>query len=176
MNMKYIKNISSQLIIYCILMLFISCSNVKDVDIKGQIMINEAALTKAINEDAGLYENETKIYASSFLALYEVYEIDKEDLMKLRIGIAENPDTFKKLYSESSFVNMYGELQGQKNKIIAKELKEAAEKEPLIYNKQWYFYTQFEPETILRDDIDEVILGCYNVGKPIQLYFNDLIK
>ena len=44
MNMKYIKNISSQLIIYCILMLFISCSNVKDVDIKGQIMINEAAL------------------------------------------------------------------------------------------------------------------------------------
>jgi uncharacterized protein (TIGR02453 family) len=105
-----------------------------------------------------------------------VYEIDKEDLMKLRIGIAENPDTFKKLYSESSFVNMYGELQGQKNKIIAKELKEAAEKEPLIYNKQWYFYTQFEPETILRDDIDEVILGCYNVGKPIQLYFNDLIK
>ena len=54
--------------------------------------------------------------------------------------------------------------------------KEAAEKEPLIYNKQWYFYTQFEPETILRDDIDEVILGCYNVGKPIQLYFNDLIK
>ena len=56
--------------------------------------------------------------------------------MKLRIGIAENPDTFKKLYSESSFVNMYGELQGQKNKIIAKELKEAAEKEPLIYNKE----------------------------------------
>jgi hypothetical protein len=77
--MKYIKNISSQLIIYSILILFISCSNVKDVDIKGQIMINEAALTKAINEDAGLYENETKIYASSFLALYEVYEIDKQN-------------------------------------------------------------------------------------------------
>lgn len=105
-----------------------------------------------------------------------VYEIDKEDLLTVREGISENPGKFKKLYSDDAFVSMYGELQGDKNKIIPKHLKEAAEKEPLIYNKQWYFYTEFEPETVLSEDLDDVILNCFEVGKPIEKFFNDLIK
>ena len=105
-----------------------------------------------------------------------VYEIDKDDLLTVREGIAENPKKFKKLCSDAAFVNMYGELQGDKNKIIPKHLKEAAGKEPLIYNKQWYFYAEFEPETVLQDDLDEVILNCFEVGKPIEKFFNDLIK
>ncbi|MDX2359941.1 MAG: DUF2461 domain-containing protein [Crocinitomicaceae bacterium] len=105
-----------------------------------------------------------------------VYEIDKEDLLIVREAIAEDPKKFKKIYSSKAFKGMYGELQGDKNKIIPKELREAAGQEPLIYNKQWYFYTEFEPEVVLQDDLDKIILNCYKVGQPMERYFNELIK
>ena len=105
-----------------------------------------------------------------------VYEIEKDDLLNLRIGLTENLDTFKKLYNDPKFVKMYGELRGAKNKILPKEIKEFGEKEPLIFNKQFYFFTEFTPETILFDNLDELIVDCYQVGKPIQDFFNKLIK
>ncbi len=105
-----------------------------------------------------------------------VYEIDKDDLLTVREGIAENIAEFQKTYNNPLFVKTFGELKGEKNKIIPKELKLAAEKEPLIFNKQWYFYTQFEPETILFDNLDETILNCYKAGRPVEEFFNKLIK
>ena len=105
-----------------------------------------------------------------------IYEIDKDDLLTVREGIAKNPSKFTKLYTNRTFCDMYGEILGEKNKIIPKHLQDAAVKEPLIFNKQWYFYTEFVPETVLRDDLDTLILNCFEVGKPIEKFFNDLIK
>ena len=105
-----------------------------------------------------------------------VYEIDKDDLLTVREGIAENIAEFQKTYNNPLFVKTFGELKGEKNKIIPKELKLAAEKEPLIFNKQWYFYTQFEPERILIDNLDETIINCYKAGRPVEEFFNKLIK
>ena len=105
-----------------------------------------------------------------------VYEIDKDDLLTVREGIAENIAEFQKTYNNPLFVKTFGELKGEKNKIIPKELKLAAEKEPLIFNKQWYFYTQFEPERILINNLDETIINCYKAGRPVEEFFNKLIK
>ena len=55
-------------------------------------------------------------------------------------------------------------------------LREAASNEPLIFNKQWYFYTQFEPETILQDNLDQIVVDCYHAGRPVEEFFNKLIK
>ncbi len=105
-----------------------------------------------------------------------VYEIDKDDLLTVREGIAENIAEFQKTYNNPLFVKTFGELKGEKNKIIPKELKLAAEKEPLIFNKQWYFYTQLEPERILFDNLDETIINCYKAGRPVEEFLNKLIK
>lgn len=105
-----------------------------------------------------------------------VNEIDKDDLLTVREGIAKNPEKFKKLYSEASFKNVFGEILGEKNKVIPKELKEAAEIEPLIYNKQWYFYKQFDAEVVLSENLDQLILDCYKAGQPVEKFFNELIK
>lgn len=105
-----------------------------------------------------------------------VHEIDKDDLLTIREAIAVNPHKFRKIYSDLKFVKMFGKLLGEKNKIIPKHLQEKADEEPLIYNKQWYFYTEFEAETLLKDDLDKIILECFEVGRPIEKYFNDLIK
>lgn len=105
-----------------------------------------------------------------------VYEIDKDDLLTVREGIAANPEKFKKAYNNPTFKKVFGEIRGEKNKIVPKELKEAAEKEPLILNKQWYFFTQFKPETVLSDKLDQIILDCYEAGRPVEAFFNELIK
>lgn len=105
-----------------------------------------------------------------------VYEIDKDDLLTVREGIAADPEKFKKAYQNPTFKKVFGEIRGEKNKIVPKELKEAAEKEPLILNKQWYFFTEFEPETVLSDKLDQIILDCYEAGRPVEAFFNELIK
>lgn len=105
-----------------------------------------------------------------------IYEIEKDDLLIVREGIADNLKKFKKAYENPVFQKVYGEIRGEKNKIIPKTLHEAAAKEPLIFNKQWYFYTEFEPEIILADNLDEIILNCYEAGRPVEEFFNELIK
>ena len=105
-----------------------------------------------------------------------IYELEKDDLLELRTGISENLNDFKKLYSDPKFIDRYKEIRGAKNKILPKELKEFGNIEPLIFNKQFYFFTEFTPETILFDNLDELIIDCYKVGKPTQDFFNKLIK
>jgi uncharacterized protein (TIGR02453 family) len=105
-----------------------------------------------------------------------VYEIDKEDLETVRDAIAQDISKFQKAYKNSRFVKTFGEILGDKNKILPPHLRDSAAIEPLIFNKQWYFYTQFEPETILQENLDEIVLNCYEAGRPVESFFNELIK
>ena len=105
-----------------------------------------------------------------------IYEIDKDDLLTVREGIANDLKGFQEAYTNPSFKKVFGTILGEKNKVIPKELKEAAEKEPLIFNKQWYFYAQFDAETVLNPKLDQLLLDCFEAGKPVEHYFNKLIK
>ncbi len=105
-----------------------------------------------------------------------VYEIDKDDLLTVREGIANDLKGFQEAYLNPRFKKVFGTILGEKNKVIPKELKEAAEKEPLIFNKQWYFYAQFDAETVLDPKLDQLLLDCFEAGKPVEHYFNKLIK
>ncbi|MDP4797428.1 MAG: DUF2461 domain-containing protein [Crocinitomicaceae bacterium] len=105
-----------------------------------------------------------------------IYEIDKDDLLTVREGIANDLKGFQEAYSNPSFKKVFGTILGEKNKVLPKELKEAAEKEPLIFNKQWYFYAQFDAETVLSPKLDQFLLDCFEAGKPVEHYFNKLIK
>jgi uncharacterized protein (TIGR02453 family) len=104
-----------------------------------------------------------------------IYEIEKEDLLAVREGIAANLKEFKSLYQNPTFKKNFGELRGERNKIVPKELKTAAELEPLILNKQWYFFAEFPAETMLQADLDAIIMGCYKVGRPMEAFFNRFI-
>lgn len=105
-----------------------------------------------------------------------IYEIEKEDLYLIREGISQHLNQFKQLYTAPSFQQVYGKVLGEKNKVVPAEFKEAAEKEALIYNKQWYFFKEFDAETVLQDNLDELILACYEAGKPIEHFFNSFIN
>ncbi len=105
-----------------------------------------------------------------------VYEVDKEGLETLREGIADNLEEFKKLYSSKKFKSTFGEIRGEKNKVLPSHLKEIAENESLIYNKQFYFFAEFPAQSVTSQDLDKIILECYEAGKPIEAFFNQYIQ
>jgi hypothetical protein len=105
-----------------------------------------------------------------------VYEVDKEGLETLREGIADNLEEFKKLYSSKKFKSTFGEIRGEKNKVLPSHLKEIAENESLIYNKQFYFFAEFPAQSVTSQDLDKIILECYEAGKPIEAFFNQFIQ
>lgn len=104
-----------------------------------------------------------------------IYEIEKEELYTAREAISNDLAGFEAAISHPEFVKVYGEIRGEKNKALPKEFKAAAEKQPLIFNKQWYFFTEFPPETILDDRLDGIILSCYEAGRPVEEFFQKRI-
>lgn len=105
-----------------------------------------------------------------------LYEPDKAALLQVRQAIADDPVAFKKLYSDPKFEELFGIIRGDQNKIIPKELKSAGEIEPLIYNKQFYFFASFDPMVITENDFMERILHCYEVYRPIEQYFTKILN
>jgi len=104
-----------------------------------------------------------------------IYEMEKEDILSIREGIAQNLSEFESIITESNFLSLYGSIQGAKNKIISPELREQAQVQELIYNKQWYFYKSFPAATILEDNLDELLFNAFMVGRPLQQFFNQFI-
>lgn len=101
-----------------------------------------------------------------------VYEADREEVERIRCGIAEQLAAFQQIYKADKFQSVYGEILGAKQKRLPKEHRDLADQEPLLYNKQWYFYTQFEPTVLLQDNLDELILNCYLAGQEVQQFFS----
>ena len=104
-----------------------------------------------------------------------IYSIEKEDLYAVRAGIASNLKEFTALLEDGEFKKVYGQMLGEKNKIIPPEFREAANDQALIYNKQWYFFVQYPAEEILNDDVLKKLIHAYNVAIPIKQFFNQFI-
>lgn len=101
-----------------------------------------------------------------------VYKPDKTHLEAIREEIADNLTKFDKIISNKKFVEVFGEIHGEKNARIPKELKEAGEKQPLIYNKNFYIYHTMPAETILENDLIARLLEPYSAAKDFINFFS----
>ena len=99
-----------------------------------------------------------------------VYGLDKNELQAVREEISENLKEFNSIVSNKNFKETFGEVNGEKNKRIPKEFVEAGEKQPLIFNKQFYIYTTLPAETILEDNLLEQIISKYKVAEPFAKF------
>lgn len=105
-----------------------------------------------------------------------IYEIDKDDLYSVREGIAQNLEEFEGLISSKQFVKTFGTILGERNKLVPKEWKGEVEKQPLILNKQFYFVAEYDSALILKEELLNEIIHCFNVGFPIESFFNKFIQ
>ena len=100
-----------------------------------------------------------------------VYQTDKTWLNKIRSEIVYSMEEFDKLVSNRKFKAKFGTIQGDKNKIIPKDFREDLERQPLIANKQFYYMTDLPAETVLRDDLPDLLMEHYHVTRPLNQFF-----
>ncbi len=85
------------------------------------------------------------------------YQLEKVPLQRIRTAIAQDPETFMELVQAPDFVQKFGEIKGEQNKVLPAEFKELKAKYPLIAHKQFYFMAEMDPETALRPDFPEFV-------------------
>ena len=102
--------------------------------------------------------------------------LEKNTLQNIREGIAANLKEFDRLINDPPFKQKWGNIQGDKHKRLPKELKAAAEQQPLIFNKSFYYFVQLEPEIILKEELADMIMDYYFAANPLKAFFVKYMK
>lgn len=98
------------------------------------------------------------------------YQLSKEELMDVRYHIAENLSKFQSLINDPDFVSTFGEVLGEKNKRIPPQFNDIQDVEPLIFNKNFYYYFKLPPETIYSENLIESLLSRFEKGLPLSAF------
>lgn len=99
-----------------------------------------------------------------------VFMPDSKQVARVREYLADNLETFEKAINEKSFKSLYGEIKGEQAKRIPKELKDAAAIQPLLFNKQWYYFAHLDPKTIESSSLMNTILKHYEAAASIRTF------
>lgn len=97
-----------------------------------------------------------------------LYMLDKTQLEKVRTYLSKNGAAFKKLYSAKKFKDSFGTIRGEQHKRAPKEFAGAIEKEPLILNKQFYYFAEEKPALISKPELTQAIMSHYKTMKPLS--------
>jgi uncharacterized protein (TIGR02453 family) len=104
------------------------------------------------------------------------YELEKDNLTRVRHHIEDEMERFNAIVTDPNFCEKYGELQGERNKIVPKDLRELYEEQPLIANKQFYYEAETDTSPLLSDDLPELLLDYYCAGKPLNDFLKEAIR
>ena len=124
---SYNKNIiipKYAILSYTLFLLFVSCTQKEKLSIKDQIVINETLLTSTLNNDSLSVKRTNSIYAESFMAFNEVYQLNTKNYKsinnQLNGFLKIEPATENIDFNFSSFAAFYKVLET--NKIDSKAL------------------------------------------------------
>lgn len=104
------------------------------------------------------------------------YFLERGDLSKVRSHIANDPKGFKKAISGKKFVEYFDSVKGEKNKRLPKEFQEAAQVQPLIANKQFYFMANMDPKLSLKTDFVKNVINHFKAGKVFNEFLIEAIQ
>jgi uncharacterized protein (TIGR02453 family) len=104
------------------------------------------------------------------------YEVEKDSLRKIRIHIEDYPELLEEALSNDGFKEKFGELQGERNKVLPKEFKALADTYPVIANKQFYFSAELDPEIIFEKDLPDLLMEYYHAGKDVNHFLAEALQ
>lgn len=105
-----------------------------------------------------------------------IYQLEKEQLQNVRTYISSNLGEFEKLLKDRAFKRYFGTIRGEQNKRIPKEFNEVLERQPLISNKQFYFFTELASERILSKNLSNDLMKYYFAAKPTNNFLKRALK
>ncbi|MEM7367126.1 MAG: DUF2461 domain-containing protein [Bacteroidota bacterium] len=105
-----------------------------------------------------------------------LYKLDKHQLLHIREAISQQMDTFASLISDAHFKETFGQIQGEKNKRLQEPFKELSERQPLLFNKSFYYFKTFPADSILKEDFAQQLIQTYEACRPISEFFHEAIQ
>lgn len=103
------------------------------------------------------------------LAFYGgIYMPDTKQVQKLRTYFNQHTGELTSILEEENFKSIFGDLQGEKSKRIPSEFKENAQTNPLLMNKQWYYFTHLPSEVITTNSLMETVLELEQKARPMK--------
>lgn len=105
-----------------------------------------------------------------------VFGPDTQQVEKVRNYISMNSKEFDSLVSDKKFIKNFEDIKGKKAKRIPKEYREIGEEQPLIYNKQWYYFAHLNPEIIESEELMKTIVSFSKTAKPIREFLKKAIN
>lgn len=116
-------------------------------------------------------------FSSKELRFYSgLYELDTPTLQKVRTAIARERKAFAKLLNASAFKNSFGAILGEKNKRVPKEFESIVAEQPLIANKQFYFYGALPASSITDPKLPELFMKYYKDSTPMREFLTNALK
>jgi uncharacterized protein (TIGR02453 family) len=98
------------------------------------------------------------------------YMPEKDHLRRIRERIAAKPARFRALREDKAFVKLFGEVLGERNKVLPKEFRAALEQEPLLANKQFYFRNTLPPGTVTDPRLVDILMEHYRAMRPMNVF------
>lgn len=88
----------------------------------------------------------------------------------IRGFIAGHLDEFQGLLDDPGFQEAFGTVAGEKNKVLPPELKDAAARQPLIYNKQFFYWSEHPAQEITREDLPDFVMARIEAAQPMNAF------
>lgn len=99
-----------------------------------------------------------------------------DELARIRTTIAKNLKTFDELVNDKKFKKMFGELQGEESSRVPANLKAAAEKQPLIFRKQFYFGAELKASLVTDKNLMKTMFDHLETSLPLVLFLRKAVK
>lgn len=101
--------------------------------------------------------------------------LEKNQLEAIRHHIMDNIEEFKNLIEAPSFQETFGEIQGDKHKRLPIEFQEAAILEPLIANKNFYWFFKLKTNELLEEGLIDNLVRKYKTALPLNQFFEEVL-
>lgn len=105
-----------------------------------------------------------------------MYQIPTALLYTLRKGMVHDLALFTKKVQDGRLQEYFWLLQGEKHIRLPKEFQQAAVKEPLLFNKQFYYYIKYASENMRREDLLAWAMEHWHAARSWNEYLADLIS
>lgn len=121
---------------------------------------------------AGLYVH---LEGTRFGIASGYYFLEPAQITAVRRHIMANATELQRQLDAPAFKRLFGEIAGERNKILPEEFKQPAKDMPLLFNKQFFHWAEYDPTESERSDLPDFIIShieaCWPMNEFLGLAF-----
>ena len=127
-----------------------------------------ALISRTRKKDKGFPGFYFSMSAENIMIYGGAHSLETNRLYSIRKHISEHQEVFSKLLDDRIFMEKYGRIHGDKNIRIPTEFNDAAKKQPLLFNKAYYYFAKLDVKHILDPNLEDIFMDYYFAAKPMR--------